>query len=46
MPETQDQLLQQGAYALKSTPEQAAARVREEIRRWATVIRDSNITMD
>ena len=46
MPETQDQLLQQGAYALKSTPAQAAARVREEIRRWATVIRDSNITMD
>jgi tripartite-type tricarboxylate transporter receptor subunit TctC len=46
MPETQAQLLQQGAYALKSTPEQAAARVREEIAQWAKVIRIAHITVD
>lgn len=46
MPETQEQMLQQGAYVLKSTPEQASARVREEIAQWAKVIREAHITSD
>jgi tripartite-type tricarboxylate transporter receptor subunit TctC len=37
-------MLQQGAYALQSTPAQTAARIHEEISRWAKVIRDANIT--
>jgi tripartite-type tricarboxylate transporter receptor subunit TctC len=45
-PEAQEQLLQQGAYAVNTTPEQAAARVREEIAMWAKVIKDANIKAD
>lgn len=42
-PEAQEQLLQQGAFAVQTTPEQAAARVRDETARWAKVIKDANI---
>jgi tripartite-type tricarboxylate transporter receptor subunit TctC len=45
-PEAQEQLLQQGAYAVQTTPDQAAARVRQEIGMWAKVIRDANIKAD
>jgi tripartite-type tricarboxylate transporter receptor subunit TctC len=45
-PEAQEQLLQQGAYAVQTTPEQAAARVRQEIAMWAKVIKDANIKSD
>jgi len=45
-PEAQEQLLQQGAYAVNTTPEQAAARVRQEIAMWAKVIKDANIRAD
>ena len=45
-PEAQEQLLLQGAYAVQTTPEQAAARVKQEIAMWAKVIRDANIKAD
>jgi tripartite-type tricarboxylate transporter receptor subunit TctC len=45
-PEAQEQLLAQGAYAVQTTPEQAAARLRQEITMWAKVIKDANIKAD
>jgi len=45
-PEAQEQLLAQGAYAVQTTPDQAAARVRQEITTWAKVIKDANIKAD
>jgi tripartite-type tricarboxylate transporter receptor subunit TctC len=46
MPEAQAQLLEQGAYAVQTTPEQAATRVRAEIAMWAKVIKQANIKSD
>jgi tripartite-type tricarboxylate transporter receptor subunit TctC len=45
-PEAQEQLLQQGAFAVQTSPEQAAVRVRDELGRWAKVIKDANIKAD
>jgi tripartite-type tricarboxylate transporter receptor subunit TctC len=45
-PEVQAQLLDQGAYAVTTTPEQAQARLRSEIAMWAKVIKDANIKPD
>ncbi len=45
-PEVQEQLLNQGAYAVSTTPEQATARVKAEIAMWAKVIKDANIKAD
>jgi tripartite-type tricarboxylate transporter receptor subunit TctC len=45
-PEVQAQLLDQGAYATPTTPEQAQARIRNEIAMWAKVIKDANIKTD
>ncbi|MFA6168972.1 MAG: tripartite tricarboxylate transporter substrate binding protein [Gemmatimonadaceae bacterium] len=42
-PEAQEQLLQQGAYAVKMTPEQSGERIRKEISQWAKVIQDAQI---
>ena len=42
-PEAQEQLLQQGAYAVKMTPEQSGERIRKEISQWAKVIQDAKI---
>jgi tripartite-type tricarboxylate transporter receptor subunit TctC len=42
-PEAQEQLLLQGAYAVRMTPEQSAERIRREIAQWAKVIQDANI---
>jgi tripartite-type tricarboxylate transporter receptor subunit TctC len=46
MPEAQAQLLEQGAYAVQTTPEEAAVRVRQEIAMWAKVIKQANIKSD
>lgn len=46
MPEARQELLAQGAYAAPSTPEQAQARVKQEIAQWAKVIKDANIQPD
>jgi tripartite-type tricarboxylate transporter receptor subunit TctC len=45
-PEAQAQLLEQGAYAVQTTPEQAATRVHQEIALWAKVIKEANIKAD
>lgn len=41
--EAQEQLLQQGAYAVQMTPQQSGERIRREIDQWATVIRQADI---
>ena len=45
-PEAQAQLLEQGAYAVKTSPDEAVARVKLEVGTWAKVIRDANIKAD
>jgi len=44
--EAQEQLLQQGAYAVQMTPEQSVVRLRLEIDTWAKVIKEANIKAD
>ena len=46
VPEVKDKLLQQGAFATATTPEQAAQRIRAEIAMWAKVINEANISPD
>jgi tripartite-type tricarboxylate transporter receptor subunit TctC len=46
MPEVKQELLQQGAYTVTTTPEQAQARLQREIATWAQVIKDANIRPD
>ena len=46
VPEVKEQLLQQGAYALSTTPQETAERIRKEIGMWATVIQEAKITVD
>jgi tripartite-type tricarboxylate transporter receptor subunit TctC len=46
VPEVKEQLLQQGAYALSTSPQQTAERIRKEIGMWAAVIQDAKITGD
>lgn len=41
--EAQEQLLQQGAYAVQMTPQQSGERIRREIDQWASVIRQAGI---
>ena len=45
-PDVKEKLLQQGAIATSTTPEQAAKRIHEEIAMWAKVIQDANIKAD
>ena len=46
MPEVREQLLAQGAYAVITTPEQATARVHQEVEMWAKVIKEANVKPD
>jgi tripartite-type tricarboxylate transporter receptor subunit TctC len=46
VPEVKEQLLQQGAYALSTSPQQTTERIRKEIGMWAAVIQDAKITGD
>jgi tripartite-type tricarboxylate transporter receptor subunit TctC len=45
-PEVKEKLLQQGAFALYTTPEQAAERIRAEIAMWAKVISAADLKAD
>ncbi len=45
-PEAQAQLLDQGAYAVRMTPEQSGERIRQEIAQWAKVIDQARIKAD
>ena len=46
LPDVKERLLQQGALATFTTPEQAAQRIRSEIAMWAKVINEANIKLD
>ena len=46
LPDVKERLLQQGALATFTTPEQAAQRIRSEIAMWAKVIHEANIKLD
>ena len=46
LPEVKAKLLEQGAYATHTTPEQAATRIREEVAKWAKVIKDANVKVE
>ena len=46
LPEAQEQLLAQGAYAVKMSPEQSSERIKREISQWAKVIADAKIKSD
>jgi tripartite-type tricarboxylate transporter receptor subunit TctC len=43
VPDVQERLLQQGAFATVTTPEEAARRIQSEIAMWAKVINEANI---
>ena len=45
-PEVRERLLQQGAFATSTSPEEAARRIRSEITMWAKVINDANVRPD
>jgi tripartite-type tricarboxylate transporter receptor subunit TctC len=45
-PEVKERLLQQGAFAESTTPDEAARRIRSEIAMWAKVITEAGITPD
>ena len=45
-PDVKERLLQQGAFAESTTPEEAARRIRSEIALWAKVINEANLKPD
>jgi tripartite-type tricarboxylate transporter receptor subunit TctC len=45
-PDVKEELLKQGAFAISTTPEQTAERIRKEISMWAKVIEEQKITVD
>jgi tripartite-type tricarboxylate transporter receptor subunit TctC len=45
-PDVKEELLKQGAFAISTTPEQTAERIRKEIAMWAKVIEEQKITVD
>ncbi|CAN7762793.1 tripartite tricarboxylate transporter substrate binding protein [Variovorax sp. LjRoot84] len=45
-PDVKERLLQQGAFAESTTPEEAARRIRSEIAMWAKVINEAHIKPD
>ena len=46
LPDVKAQLLAQGAYTVTTTPEQAVARVHQEIAMWAKVIKEADVKPD
>jgi tripartite-type tricarboxylate transporter receptor subunit TctC len=46
LPDVKEKLLQQGAFATSTTPEQAAQRIHSEIAMWAKVINEANVKPD
>jgi tripartite-type tricarboxylate transporter receptor subunit TctC len=46
LPEVNERLAQQGAFATYTTPEEAARRIRAEIVMWAKVIQDADVKPD
>lgn len=46
LPDVKEQLLAQGAFSVTTSPDQAAARVQQEIALWAKVIKEADIKPD
>jgi tripartite-type tricarboxylate transporter receptor subunit TctC len=46
MPDVKAKLLEQGAYATHTKPEQAATMIRNEVAKWAKVIKDANVKVE
>jgi tripartite-type tricarboxylate transporter receptor subunit TctC len=46
LPAVRERLLQHGAFAVWTTPEEAARRVRSEVAMWAKVIHEANVKSD
>ena len=46
LPDVKEKLLQQGAFATSTTPDQAGQRIRAEIAMWAKVVSDAGIKPD
>lgn len=46
LPDVKERFLQLGAFAMSTTPEEAARRIRSEIAMWAKVIDEANIKSD
>jgi tripartite-type tricarboxylate transporter receptor subunit TctC len=46
LPDVKERFLQLGAFAMSTTPEEAARRIRSEIAMWAKVIDEANIKPD
>nr|WP_229452250.1 tripartite tricarboxylate transporter substrate binding protein [Massilia niastensis] len=45
-PDVKEKMLQQGTFAISSTPQETADRIRQEISMWAKVIDEQKITVD
>jgi len=43
LPDVKERLLQQGAFTVSTTPEEAAQRIRAEIAMWAAVIDEAKV---
>ena len=46
LPDVKANLLEQGVYAIHTTPEQATQRIRDEVAMWAKVIKDANVKVE
>jgi tripartite-type tricarboxylate transporter receptor subunit TctC len=46
MPDVKAKLLEQGAYATSTKPEQAATMIHDEVAKWAKVIKDANVKVE
>ena len=46
MPDVKAKLLEQGVYATHTKPEEAATRIRDEVAKWAKVIKDANVKVE
>jgi tripartite-type tricarboxylate transporter receptor subunit TctC len=46
MPDVKARLLEQGAYATHTKPDQAATMIHDEVTKWAKVIKDANVKVE
>ena len=46
LPDVKANLLEQGVYAIHTTPEQATQRIHDEVAMWARVIKDANVKVE
>ena len=46
LPDVKANLLEQGVYAIHTTPEQATKRIHDEVAMWAKVIKDANVKVE